>query len=290
MDELKPCQFCTQGKTVSTYFDHEQGDKWGYASCDACGARGPEVRTNYDRDDNAPWRAEAIAAWNTRADLCADPALLAEAAKVLEGVTPLVGWLRNPWSKSDSVERGPIPEWLVALLFEAAGKIEASSDLITALLARLAAQEAQIATMIDSATVQKMLEDAQPIMAEACRGYEETIATQEAQMKELEADVAHWRSARDGHFNQAMKNGSIAQQERSRAETAEAALAAERAKTARLVEAGKPFCFYSEDEPAGSLEDAVQHAWEIRYQDRFKDWIDFAAITALRAAITEAQQ
>lgn len=64
---LLPCPFCTEGKTVSTYFDHEQGDKWGYASCDACGARGPEVRTNYDRDDNAPWRAEAIAAWNRRA-------------------------------------------------------------------------------------------------------------------------------------------------------------------------------------------------------------------------------
>lgn len=65
--DLKPCPFCTEGKTVSTYFDPEQGDKWGYASCDACGARGPEVRTNYDRDDNAPWRAEAIAAWNRRA-------------------------------------------------------------------------------------------------------------------------------------------------------------------------------------------------------------------------------
>lgn len=67
MSELLPCPFCTEGKTVSTYFDPEQGDKWGYASCDACGARGPEVRTNYDRDDNAPWRAEAIAAWNRRA-------------------------------------------------------------------------------------------------------------------------------------------------------------------------------------------------------------------------------
>ncbi len=47
--ELKPCPFCTEGKSVSTYFDHEQGDKWGYAACDACGARGPEVRTYYDR-------------------------------------------------------------------------------------------------------------------------------------------------------------------------------------------------------------------------------------------------
>jgi hypothetical protein len=31
----------------------------------------------------------------------------------------------------------------------------------------------------------------------------------------------------------------------------------------------------------------VQHAWEIRYQDRFKDWIDFGDIVAARAALTE---
>jgi Lar family restriction alleviation protein len=65
-DDLKPCPFCTEGKSVSTYFDHEQGDKWGYAACDACESRGPEVRTGYDPADDAPWRAEAIAAWNTR--------------------------------------------------------------------------------------------------------------------------------------------------------------------------------------------------------------------------------
>jgi chromosome segregation ATPase len=65
-DDLKPCPFCTEGKSVSTYFDHEQCDKWGYAACDACVSRGPEVRTGYDPADDAPWQAEAIAAWNTR--------------------------------------------------------------------------------------------------------------------------------------------------------------------------------------------------------------------------------
>jgi hypothetical protein len=65
-DDLKPCPFCTEGKSVNTYFDHEQGDKWGYAACDACGSRGPEVRTGYDRADDALWRAEAITSWNTR--------------------------------------------------------------------------------------------------------------------------------------------------------------------------------------------------------------------------------
>ncbi len=80
--ELKPCPFCPEGKTVSTYFDHEQGDKWGYASCDACEAQGPKVRTNYDRDDNAPWRAEAIAAWNRRNPAPAVQALVEAAREV----------------------------------------------------------------------------------------------------------------------------------------------------------------------------------------------------------------
>jgi Lar family restriction alleviation protein len=80
-DDLKPCPFCTEGKSVSTYFDHEQGDKWGYAACDACESRGPEVRTGYDPADDAPWRAEAIAAWNTRTPDPSIEALTAERAK-----------------------------------------------------------------------------------------------------------------------------------------------------------------------------------------------------------------
>jgi len=53
------------------------------------------------------------------------------------------------------------------------------------------------------------------------------------------------------------------------------------AKVARLEGALRPFCFFNEDEP----ESDVQHAWEIRYQDRFKDWIDFGDIVAARAAL-----
>ena len=66
-DDLKPCPFCGE-KCVTTEFDHGQGDKWGYASCDVCAGCGPEVRTNYDREPDGPWHSEAIAAWNTRAD------------------------------------------------------------------------------------------------------------------------------------------------------------------------------------------------------------------------------
>jgi len=80
--DLLPCPFCG-GENVTTAFDHEQGDKWGYAGCDGCAARGPEVRTGYEREHDAPWHSEAIAAWNTRAPL--DEAL-AEVARLLDGV------------------------------------------------------------------------------------------------------------------------------------------------------------------------------------------------------------
>ena len=65
-DALLPCPFC-KCEEVTTWFDREQGEKWGYASCDGCAARGPEVRTNWDREPDAPWHSEAIAEWNTRA-------------------------------------------------------------------------------------------------------------------------------------------------------------------------------------------------------------------------------
>lgn len=57
--------------------------------------------------------------------------------------------------------------------------------------------------------------------------------------------------------------------------------AALEAKVAGLVAALKPFCFFS-DEP-----NTTQEAWEIRYCDRFKDWIDFADIESARAALAQ---
>jgi hypothetical protein len=60
---------------------------------------------------------------------------------------------------------------------------------------------------------------------------------------------------------------------------AAAALAEAQAEIARLREALEPFGFYS-DEP-----NTTQDAWEIRYRDRFEDWIDFADIESARAAL-----
>lgn len=55
---LEPCGHC--GEQCATLVI-DQGDKWAHyePSC-------LEVRTGYDLSDDAPWRDEAIAAWNTR--------------------------------------------------------------------------------------------------------------------------------------------------------------------------------------------------------------------------------
>lgn len=60
-----------------------------------------------------------------------------------------------------------------------------------------------------------------------------------------------------------------------------AELAAANAREAGLREALEPFAFYG-DEP-----NTTQEAWEIRYRDRFQDWIDFGDIEAARAALAQ---
>lgn len=55
---LEPCPFCRK-QCATLVID--QGDKWAHygPSC-------LEVRTGYNLSEDAPWRDEAIAAWNTR--------------------------------------------------------------------------------------------------------------------------------------------------------------------------------------------------------------------------------
>ena len=55
------------------------------------------------------------------------------------------------------------------------------------------------------------------------------------------------------------------------------------AEKARLVEALRPFAFLSDDDP----NQTTQEAWEIRYKDRVKDWIDFSDIDRARALLAE---
>lgn len=60
-------------------------------------------------------------------------------------------------------------------------------------------------------------------------------------------------------------------------------LRAERDK-ARLALA--PFAFFDDDDPS----EDTQSAWEMRYRDTFKDWIDFEDIVAARAALPTTQE
>lgn len=118
-----------------------------------------------------------------------------------------------------------------------------SADVLTALPADVAGvvdEAGKIADRIEShmgkANIADVLRDCRQA-ADTIRALIALAAAQAAQIAGLEAEVTYWRSAGDGHFNQAMKNGATANQERTRAEAAATALAAERAKVAKLVEA-----------------------------------------------------
>ncbi len=53
------------------------------------------------------------------------------------------------------------------------------------------------------------------------------------------------------------------------------------AKVARYEAALRPFAFLDDS--------TTQEAWELRYNDRFKDWIDFGDMDAARKALEETQ-
>ena len=47
----------------------------------------------------------------------------------------------------------------------------------------------------------------------------------------------------------------------------------------------RPFAFFNED----NANEDIQTAWETRYRDRFRDWIDFGDIEAVRAALADLE-
>lgn len=83
---LLPCGHCGE-QCADLMID--QGDKWAHYSASCL-----EVRTGYNLSDDAPWRAEAIAAYNKRQTTQIDA--LKVARKALEGMVKYSG-MRESW-------------------------------------------------------------------------------------------------------------------------------------------------------------------------------------------------
>jgi hypothetical protein len=58
------------------------------------------------------------------------------------------------------------------------------------------------------------------------------------------------------------------------------------ARIERLEAALRPFAFFEPEDP----EDSNQKAWELIYQDRVRDWIDFEEIAEARAALGKTEK
>lgn len=131
---------------------------------------------------------------------------------------------------------------LTAQLAEAEREAESRSAMFATACEERNAAEAKIATMIEADAVQAMLDAAQPIMAEACRGYEEQIAALTAERDELKREgnpadhalVDKYRRAGSGIFKFPDDVAAIIR----KLDAAEAEAAALRAKVARLEGAG----------------------------------------------------
>jgi hypothetical protein len=62
---MRACPFCRSKSTVPRV-EQSQGMKYGYIVCLDCFARGPEIRTNYDFDEDAEWYELAENKWDER--------------------------------------------------------------------------------------------------------------------------------------------------------------------------------------------------------------------------------
>ncbi len=141
---VKPCPFCASTK-LRAKDDAEQGYKWGAIECEECSARGPEVRTGYDKPEK--WRPAAIEEWNRRTpapspatgesaidkaldpncwDLAMQADTLAAARAELASLRAEVERLRKPPSADPHIKRGsygePSVEELVQVYIRAYNK------------------------------------------------------------------------------------------------------------------------------------------------------------------------
>lgn len=59
------CPFCGENM-IHFALDLNQGNKYGYVECLNCGAKGPDVRTNFKNTEKEPWHPTALREWNGR--------------------------------------------------------------------------------------------------------------------------------------------------------------------------------------------------------------------------------
>ena len=83
---LLPCPFCGEQCAMLLI---NQGDKWAHYEPTCL-----EVRTGYNLSNDAPWRDEAIAAWNTRQPTQSD-ALKAENERLREHLISALDTLKD---------------------------------------------------------------------------------------------------------------------------------------------------------------------------------------------------
>ena len=185
------------------------------------------------------------------------PADLAEAGNVLEGVTPgpwcvpgqpdkicAEGYTKNGFART--IATVATPSWMgSAEPWANARFIAWCREGVPALLARIAAQEAQI------------------------KGLEAENKNRIGDLMKLSHQMSEWKASQHYRYIGADGQPVLARDLEARAEAAETALAAERAKTAKLVE-------------------ALEH--EVKRSRRHLAASTLAALEDTRAAITEAGQ
>lgn len=305
--ELKPCPFCG-GEAKAGFRTDSSGQTEAFVSCWSClCGMTQELDWHMTPAETEKEKAEIVASWNSRADLAlaAEAAALERAAKECESLLPE----RGAAEPQDKTER----------LIDAARRddVRAIRDLITS--AQQSALDAYVADRIKgymqpltdimpndfkdwhenspeewplvAASTITGLRDREDLAWENATKVTDRIAALEAELAEARRRRDEWRKKAEGydevrralrekvgapwppHMSRALWAG-IAADEKKRADDAEAQLA-------EAKEALRPFAF---------TDDATtQEAWETRYRDRFKDWIDFDDIDRARGTLAKLE-
>jgi hypothetical protein len=215
----------------------------------------------------ADYERRILAALDTPA-----PALMDELVEAQQGVTDLIALLNK---LGDDMDKHATHDWDESeLIWKTAATLTALSAETVALKAKIAEYEAHDG--MHGAIVHAIRSLLNEGNVPGAAFIDDHVANAIVQRDALAAQVAELARERD-----ALADGKDGW--KSSSDEYERLFRNAEAKVARLEEALRPFCFFSEDDP----EQTTQDAWEMRYRSRFEDWIDFGDIENARAALTE---